>query len=180
MTKNVIILFLFLPTFSLGQDFSDSLLLNFYNKTIHYYFTEGFQERKGQMKFDKVLIETEFDTSKLIKNVGQYNFKYITKKTRAELGLKKPYKRYKGRKIYKFTHSFYGGDTLDFLLTTWTILEVTRKKIEIGKDLGGHMSYIPKCRFIYDRNLLYWRFVKAKDLVRPKNDGKKNEKLLEK
>ena len=124
MTKLITILIIILPTVSLGQDINDSLLTTFYNKTIALYFSDTSFSNKT--KLDRILLQTDFDTTGLIKYSGLNKFKYFDSKTNKHSVLDKPFKINNGRNIYWVNHKIIQQDTIDINIGGWTIESVTK------------------------------------------------------
>ena len=164
---------IFLPTFFFGQVVNDSLIAEFYNQTISVYFSKAADNCK---KTENRLIETEFDTLRLIKNLNLIKFKFINQKTDKLSALEKPYKRNIGREIYWINHKFISQDTVDINIGGWTIMEASRKGLSIAAWCGGTMGYIPTARFIRNKN--GWRKMSSDEIIEEKK--KEWKKLGEK
>lgn len=155
-----------LPTFSFGQDINDSLLTTFYNKTIALYFSDTSFSNKT--KFDRILLQTDFDTTGLIKYSGLNKFKYFDSKTNIHSVLNKPFKINNGRNIYWVNHKIIQQDTIDINIGGWTIKSVRKKAIFLGGGCGGTMGYIPDGRFIFDKGKKTWTFVSGQEIINQK------------
>jgi hypothetical protein len=166
MTKLITILIIILPTISFGQDINDSLLTTFYNNTIALYFSDTSFSNKT--KFDRILLQTDFDTTKLIKYSGLNKFKYFDSKTNKHSVLDKPFKKNNGRNIYCVNHKIIQQDTIDINIGGWTIESVTKKTMSLGAWCGGTMGYIPDGRFIFDKEKKTWTFVSGQEIINQK------------
>ncbi len=166
MTKLATILIIILPTVSFGQDITDSLLTTFYNKTIVSYFSDT--AFSNNVKFDRILVQTDFDITGLIKYSGLNKFKYFTSKTNKHSVLAKPFKINKGRAIYWINHKFIQQDTIDINIGGWTIESVTKKRMHLGAWCGGTMGYIPDGRFIFDKEKKTWTFISGQEIINQK------------
>lgn len=166
MRKLIPILIIMLPTVSFGQDNNDSLLTTFYNKTIALYFSDTSFSNKT--KFDHILLQTDFDTIGLIKNLGFNKFKYFDSKTNKHSVLDKPFKINNGRNIYWVNHKTIAQDTIDINIGGWTIESVTKKTMYLGAWCGGTRDYIPNGRFIFDKEKKTWTFVSGQEIFNQK------------
>ena len=155
-----------LPTVSFGQDNQDSLLATFYNKTIALYFSDTSFSNKT--KFDRILLQTDFETIGLIKNLRFNKFKYFDSKTNKHSVLDKPFKINNGRNIYWVDHKIIAQDTIDINIGGWTIESVTKKTMYLGALDGGTMGYIPDGRFIFDKEKKTWTFVSRQEIINQK------------
>lgn len=163
MTKLIAILIIILPTVSFGQDINDSLLTTFYNKTITLYFSDTSSNHK--IKFDNILLQTDFDTLGLIKNSGLHKFKYFDSKTNKHSVLDRPFKINNGRHIYWVDHKIIQQDTIDINIGGWTIESVTKKRMSMSAWCGGPMGYIPDARFIFDKEKKTWKFISGEEII---------------
>jgi hypothetical protein len=161
------ILPLFLPTVSLGQTLSDSLLAVLYNQTLTSYFPDTLPNKDGK-KFGYIIIQTDFDVSKLIEKNGVNKFKFINSRTRKQAVLNKPLKTNRNRKIYWIKHNVYGRDTIDVNIGAWEIEDVNKKRISLSVGCGGDMGYIPDGRFIFNSNNNTWIFISGKVIITEK------------
>lgn len=128
--KLLTFMIVFLPTVLFGQEINDSLLTTFYNKTISIYFSDS--SYRHNPKFDSVLIETNFDTSGLIKNLGLCKFKYFDSTISIVSVLDKPLQVNDGRGYFWVGHTILSQDTVDLIIGVWTIEYKSRKKFNIG------------------------------------------------
>ena len=156
-----------LPTIAVGQDLNDSLLTTFYNLTLNSYFSDT-AVHEDQEKFGSILIQTDLDTSKLVKNIGANSFLFYSSKTPEQQMLSKPYKNHKDRSIYRIEHKSYGQDTIDVNIGGWTIGDVNKKHISLGRWCGGTMGYIPDGRFAYSIQKGTWIFITGQKIMEQK------------
>jgi hypothetical protein len=154
---------IFLPTFFFGQVVNDSLIAEFYNQTISIHFSKAADiSQKTEIR----IIQTEFDTSRLIKNLKSIKFKFINQETDKLSALEKPYKGNIGREIYWINHKFISQDTVDVNIGGWTIMKASRKGLSIAAWCGGTMGYIPTARFIRNEN--GWRKMSSDEIMEEK------------
>jgi hypothetical protein len=173
--KLLAILLIFLPTFLIGQVVNDSLLGTFYNQTITIHFSKA-ADSSHKMEFDCRIIQTEFDTIRLIKNLKSIKFKFINEKADKLGALEKPYKKNVGKEIYWINHKLISQDTVDINIGGWTIMKASKRGLSISAWCGGTMGYIPTVRFIKNENV--WRRMSSDEIMEEKK--KEWEKLREK
>jgi hypothetical protein len=162
-TKQLIFLAIFIPTISFGQTLSDSLLCTFYNKILTLYFPDT-TIHKDQAKFGCILLQTDLDTSKLIKNSGTNKFKFFSSKTKTQSVLERPLRKNRERSIYRITQKIIGFDTIDIKIGGWTITHVDKHNLTLGAWCGGRMGDIPDARFIYNKTINSWTFISLQEL----------------
>ncbi len=169
LTKKFILIFILsFPNISSGQVPNDSLLSAFYNETIKDFFLKSSERnRKKQDKFKWKLIQTNIDSTNLIKSHGKDKFKYYNKRNVHKV-LSRPYKRNIGRDIYKIRYKSFGEDTIDILIVTWTIEKISKKNISFHGGCGGDMGYIPEGRFVFNKVTKSWIFYSYEDIVEQK------------
>ncbi len=163
----LIILTILLPIISFGQNINDSLLSTFYNKTISLYFADS-TFNNHHSEFETILIQTDFDTSRLVKYLDKNKFTYFDSNTDKHSILEKPFKKNNGRNIYCINHNVLHNDTIDVNIGGWTLSNVTKKTMSLGAWCGGTMGYIPNGRFIFDNFSKYWIFVSRQEIINHK------------
>ncbi len=161
-TKQLILLAIFFPAISIGQTISDSLLGTFYNKTLVLYFPDT-TVHKDQVKFGCIILQSDLDTSKLIKHSGLNKFKFINSNTNKKSILDKPLEKNKDRNIYWINQNA-GTDTIDINIGGWTIEQVDKHNFLLGAWCGGIMGYIPNARFVYNKIINSWTFISGQEI----------------
>lgn len=168
MTKCIIIkiaIFITLTSNTLfAQSHNDSLLATFYNKVL----LQSFSKINGDGKeifSNEVIIKTDFDTSRWVKNVGSRKFVFLGVKDNEHAILKRPYKKNKGRSIYRIKDTIFGKDTIDINIGAWTIASVDKRRMSILAPCGGALGYIPTARFIFDNTNGTWTFVSEQEMI---------------
>ena len=158
MKKQLLILLLVFisPRNLIGQTVNDSLLTNFYNEILVKNFIEI---TKDQKKFGIILIKTDFDKTKLVKNVGLNKFTFLSFKESERSYFIKPFKENNGRQIYHISHKLIAKDTVDINLNSWSVENVTRKHANLLSQCGGTLGYIPTARFIYYYGNNKWKYI---------------------
>jgi len=152
-----------LPLLSHAQAVSDSLLTNFYNKTIIAYFSDT-TTISAQSAFTQVLLKADIDTAKLVKSVGKNRFKYIDGRPSIHNFLPKPYSKNNGRTLYSINHRILGQDTIDVNIEGYTIQDADKKDVLLHKWIHGVSHYIPDGRFIYSKEDSHWMFISGEEL----------------
>lgn len=155
-TKCIAILLLLFPKLLIGQVVNDSILGTLYNQTMSIYFSK---ETENNMS-DFWIVQTEFDKSKLVKNLKSKDITYIDAKTDKHRILEKPYSKNKGARIYRIEHKIINQDTIDVNIVYWTIVKASKKELSIAASCGGTMGYIPTARFIRNTNGI-WRHISS-------------------
>jgi hypothetical protein len=120
--------------------------------------------RKKDEKFKYKLIRINIDSTNLIRSNGKDKFKYYNKRSVRKV-LSRPYKRNNGRDIYNISYKPFGADTIDILISTWTIVKMTKKTFKIHVGCGGTMGYIPEGRFVFNQTTKSWTFYSYDDIV---------------
>jgi hypothetical protein len=152
-----------------GQQLTDSLLTTFYNKTLTLYFSDT-TSRKEDMKYSCMLVETNFDITRLVKTVGTKRLRYYNNKTSVIPLLDRPLKKNIGRGIYWVSHDTIAQDTIEINMGGWTIGNVKKKSIALGIWCGGTMGHIAAGRFVYDRSNQNWTFISGHQILQAKMD----------
>jgi len=157
----------FFSELSLGQTINDSLIVSCYNKTIISYFSDT-TNLKGQKQYNNIHIFTNTDYQNLIDQIDSYHLKYHPKKTDIRDILEKPLRKNNGRYIYGLNHIIKSQDTIEVNLTGETIVEISKKSINIGLWCGGTLGYIPTAKFIFNYSQNSWDYYNYNTLVRDK------------
>ena len=165
---------LHLPTALLGQALNDSLMSTFYNKTISHYFADT-SIVKRNTKFENILLQTDFESSQLLKNFNKNKFTYFTSKIDLRSFLKKPFKKNNGRTIYRISHTVLDKDTIDVNISGSELSNVTRKALTINIWCSGDMGYIPAGRFIFDQLSESWTFRSSEEIRRSLMTNRREE-----
>ena len=160
MTKILFILILSFSVTCFAQDkltIPSESLRNFYNKTIINTLTDS-ADRKQCEKYGFILIQTDFDTTALVKKVGDIKFRYFSSEVPLQSILDKPYKKHIDQTIYIVNHFLINQDTVDVNIGRQVIAQVDKKNAMIRAECGGTMGYIPTGRFINSRVSNSWTF----------------------
>ncbi|MEI6815009.1 MAG: hypothetical protein WCL14_00255 [Bacteroidota bacterium] len=139
----------------IGQPINDSLMTTFFNKTLVEYFSDTVP-KIDQIKYGCLLLQTDWDTTKLLKSVGVNHFKYFEIFNQVGNFLVKPIKKNKGRLIYHISFGYYARDTLDINIYYSIIEGFIKQLIDSGDIRDGKLGYIPTARFIYDNEKGIW------------------------
>jgi len=132
-------------------------LQQFYNKTIINTLTDSLDQNQCS-KYGFILVQTDFDTTVLVKTIGDIKFRYFNSKTSVLSVLEKPYKKHIDQTIYIINHFIINRDTVDVNISRQTIGRIDKKMCSLRVECGGTMGYIPTGRFIFDRTLNIWTF----------------------
>lgn len=156
-SKILAILFIlfFVPKSLCGQQYSDSIIATFYNKTLAYLFPDTSISNE-QKKYGKVTILIDCPADKLIKNSGKNIFKYYPFNTQIKMALNWPYIFNNGRNIYTLTNFHFGTDTVDININAFVIRKRPFGKIRELWLCKGPYGYIPDCRFIFNKVTMQW------------------------
>lgn len=160
MKKMLTIIFLLISFTCLSQDkaaIPQDSLQYFYNKTIMNTLNDSLRQKQFE-KYGFILIQTDFDTTLLVKKIGDIKFRYLNSKTSILSVLNKPYKKHLDQTIYIINHFIINQDTIDVNIGRRTIINVDKKMFFLRAECSGAMGYIPTGRFIYDRALNNWTF----------------------
>jgi len=162
MKKLLLIFVLHFSLFSFGQDIADTTIAQFCNIALEDYFDSANIPSKNN-KFNSLLIETEFDTSMLLKTVDSNKLFFFNTKQGVKSLLDKPYKNHNGRSIYGLRYHIYNKDTVDVVIHGYTIDNIKKKSMSIGVWCGGTLGYIPTARFV--RKESEWTYLSYKELI---------------
>ncbi len=154
-----------LPFFSFAQ-LNDSLMINFYNKTLIYYFSDT-TTNKDMLKYGSILVKADIDTGALVKSVGKNRFKFCTDQSEVKNILSLPYQKNQGRTVYVMSDKTIGLDSLDVNIDGYTIIEAGENAITLRKWARGE-TYIPDMRFMYDKNAAAWMFISGEEISNQK------------
>ena len=153
----ILLLILSSPRISWGLGPSDSLLATFYNQTLTSYFSDT-TRHKDQSKYGSILMQTDLDTSKLVKTIGKFKLQFYRSTTSEYEVLQEPYENNQGRSIYVISHQSLGKDTIDINIGGWTLEKINKSEIELALWCGGTMGYLPAARFIYNSENESWTY----------------------
>ena len=167
MTKKVALLIFFfsISCYSFSQKIIDSLLCTFYNQALYSYFEDPtvINEQKG---IKNILIQTDFDTNCLIKEVKGLNLYYLPLGEKS--GYDKHFEASKNRQskmIYHLRPNILSIDTIDIVISTFSVHKEKDGEYSIGVSCGGTLGYIPQGRFIYDKKRAKWDFISESIIV---------------
>jgi|GEM_PF-2601038 hypothetical protein len=158
----IIVISLFALTVN-GQNINDSLLATFYNQVLVNSFDNGVN--CGNRKTYEYLIKTDFDTARLIKRVGWVRLHFYKEESSLRGLLLRPWRRNKGRVIYRMSNTIYNTDSVDIDLTGVEIVSVTRRNISLSVSCGGTLGYIPSARFIFNKETKAWKYSSSEEIA---------------
>ena len=172
----IITILLILFTIPLLGQRIDSLLPEFYNKTLHFYFTEFLTDstshlHEDQDRFGNILVTSWIDASKLDKQIGQNVLLFIPQ-WKIDKGLINLEQDTLEREHYKVTHNVKSRDTVDIIISERTIkIERNEANININYSIGcgGILGYIPTGRFTYDNKRHKWIFWNWNEIMSEKS-----------
>jgi hypothetical protein len=159
----IVLISLLISLTSYGQSISDSVLATFYNKVLENSFENGIS--CGNRTTFVYLIKTDFDTAKLVKQVGWLRLRFYKDDASLRGLLLRPWKRNKGRNIYKISHIAYSSDSVDINMASWLIVSVTKRNMALGMSCDGTLGYIPDARFVYNKETKIWKYISAQELI---------------
>ena len=164
-----------------SQNLTDSLLVDFFNKTFDDYFTKqktyypltkDFYLRKDSTVPDNVKIDFTNFKLHLLEKYQEYPL----------------IKKGKISELYSARTKHISVDTIDIVIGGWTVnykrvfkikkIEGKRKLITGNYNFalwcGGTMGYIPEGRLIYDTELKEWKYITRSEIVNEKIEAEKN------
>ncbi len=158
---NFFISVLAFPAISFGQNFGDSLIESFYNKTLLYYFSDSVLNIQ-ESSSTKTLIQTDFDTTHIIKSVCQNQFKFINYKTPLQSLLTNP-SGTNTLTLHSISHKKYGQDTILITIDISTLSDIG----EFNYWTFGHTyekGDRADAKFIYDAKLNSWTLINKEEI----------------
>ena len=159
----IVLISLLISLTSYGQSISDSVLAAFYNKVLENSFENGIS--CGNSTTFVYLIKTDFDTAKLVKQVGWLRLRFYKDDASLRGLLLRPWKRNKGRVIYRMSNTIYNTDSVDIDLTGVEIVSVTRRNISLSVPCGGTLGYIPSARFVFNKETKAWKYSSSEEIA---------------